>query len=256
MNPQAPLITDEARAILDGAQHDCQIREVPSMTWGVMDRLEVEHPEVLEAEAATIGSADWRDNLKQAIDSPGWNSSWELHALISGAVASGRAQGVGCVGVGEVGRSAAALVGGEMRPVSDVDETAEAEPVQPGSFKVPSRFSGMIADPLSSTGSHRLEDVHEQLELMTRVEQALLRATSNKVVLVGDPQQLQSIEAGAAFRSSHDRHGGVEIHEVRRQREDWQRDATRDLATGQTANAIHAYDAHDMVHEAQSRTGA
>ncbi|OJY02968.1 MAG: hypothetical protein BGO90_02475 [Legionella sp. 40-6] len=186
MNPQAPLITDEARAILDGAQHDCQIREVPSMTWGVMDRLEVEHPEVLEAEAATIGSADWRDNLKQAIDSPGWNSSWELHALISGVVASGRAQGVGCVGVGEVGRSAAALVGGEMRPVSDVDETAEAEPVQPGSFKVPSRFSGMIADPLSSTGSHRLEDVHEQLELMTRVEQALLRATSNKVVLVGD----------------------------------------------------------------------
>ncbi|SFQ89117.1 AAA domain-containing protein [Halopseudomonas formosensis] len=49
-----------------------------------------------------------------------------------------------------------------------------------------------------------------------------------KVVLVGDPQQLQSIEAGAAFRSIHDRHGGVEIHEVRRQREDWQRDATRD----------------------------
>ncbi|MCB1442023.1 MAG: Ti-type conjugative transfer relaxase TraA, partial [Methyloceanibacter sp.] len=42
-----------------------------------------------------------------------------------------------------------------------------------------------------------------------------------KVVLVGDPQQLQSIEAGAAFRSIHDRHGGVEIHEVRRQREDW-----------------------------------
>ena len=30
-----------------------------------------------------------------------------------------------------------------------------------------------------------------------------------KVVLVGDPQQLQSIEAGAAFRSLHERHGGV-----------------------------------------------
>ena len=77
-----------------------------------------------------------------------------------------------------------------------------------------------------------------------------------KVVLVGDPQQLQSIEAGAAFRSIHDRHGGVEIHEVRRQREDWQRDATRDLATGRTGNAIHAYDRHDMVHEAQSREQA
>ncbi|KND60659.1 Conjugal transfer protein TraA [Candidatus Burkholderia verschuerenii] len=41
-----------------------------------------------------------------------------------------------------------------------------------------------------------------------------------KVVLVGDPQQLQSIEAGAAFRSIHERHGGAEIGEVRRQRED------------------------------------
>jgi len=77
-----------------------------------------------------------------------------------------------------------------------------------------------------------------------------------KVVLVGDPQQLQSIEAGAAFRSIHDRHDGVEIHEVRRQREDWQRDATRDLATGRTGHAIHAYEAHDMVHSAETREQA
>ncbi len=77
-----------------------------------------------------------------------------------------------------------------------------------------------------------------------------------KVVLVGDPQQLQSIEAGAAFRSIHDRHGGAEIGEVRRQREDWQRDATRDLATSRTGEAIHAYDRHDMVHSAKTREQA
>src|SRR5690606_18172172 len=65
-----------------------------------------------------------------------------------------------------------------------------------------------------------------------------------------------SIEAGAAFRSIHERHGGVEIETVRRQREDWQRDATRDLATGRTGAAIHAYDAHDMVHKAQTREQA
>ena len=77
-----------------------------------------------------------------------------------------------------------------------------------------------------------------------------------KVVLVGDPQQLQSIEAGAAFRSIHERHGGAEIHEVRRQREDWQRDATRDLATGRTGHAISAYDRHGMVHSAETREQA
>jgi Ti-type conjugative transfer relaxase TraA len=77
-----------------------------------------------------------------------------------------------------------------------------------------------------------------------------------KVVLVGDPQQLQSIEAGAAFRSIFERHGGAEIGEVRRQREDWQRDATRDLATCRTGDAIHAYDGHSMVHAAPTREQA
>ncbi|RWC92564.1 MAG: Ti-type conjugative transfer relaxase TraA [Mesorhizobium sp.] len=77
-----------------------------------------------------------------------------------------------------------------------------------------------------------------------------------KVVLVGDPQQLQAIEAGAAFRSIHERHGGVEIGQVRRQREDWQRDATRDLATGRIDAAIGAYDARGMLHQAASRDEA
>jgi Ti-type conjugative transfer relaxase TraA len=77
-----------------------------------------------------------------------------------------------------------------------------------------------------------------------------------KVVLVGDPKQLQSIEAGAAFRSIHERHGGAEIGEVRRQREDWQRDATHDLATARTGDALDAYRSHGMVHEAQTREQA
>jgi Ti-type conjugative transfer relaxase TraA len=77
-----------------------------------------------------------------------------------------------------------------------------------------------------------------------------------KVVLVGDPKQLQSIEAGAAFRSLHERHGGAEIGEVRRQREDWQRDATRDLATGRNGDALEAYRSHGMVHDAQTREQA
>ena len=77
-----------------------------------------------------------------------------------------------------------------------------------------------------------------------------------KVLLVGDPQQLQAIEAGAAFRSIHERHGGAEIGEVRRQEEDWQRHATRDLANGRTGHALEAYRSRGMVHEAQTREQA
>lgn len=75
-------------------------------------------------------------------------------------------------------------------------------------------------------------------------------------MLVGDPQQLQAIEAGAAFRSVHERHGGVEITEVRRQREGWQQEATRHLATGRTGEAIAAYAERDMVHVAETREAA
>ncbi|WP_316173166.1 Ti-type conjugative transfer relaxase TraA, partial [Bradyrhizobium sp. SZCCHNRI2049] len=81
-------------------------------------------------------------------------------------------------------------------------------------------------------------------------------AAGAKVVLVGDPQQLQAIEAGAAFRSIHERHGGAEIGTVRRQREDWQRDATRDLGTGEVGHALEAYRSRGMVHEAPTREHA
>jgi len=77
-----------------------------------------------------------------------------------------------------------------------------------------------------------------------------------KVVLVGDPQQLQAIEAGAAFRAIHERHGSVEITEVRRQLHDWQRGATRHLATGRTGEAIRAYADHGMVHVTETREQA
>ncbi len=77
-----------------------------------------------------------------------------------------------------------------------------------------------------------------------------------KVVLVGDPQQLQAIEAGAAFRSIAEQVGSVEITDIRRQREDWQRDATRHLATGRTGEALTAYREQGMVHFADTREAA
>ncbi|WP_316173102.1 MULTISPECIES: Ti-type conjugative transfer relaxase TraA [unclassified Bradyrhizobium] len=103
----------------------------------------------------------------------------------------------------------------------------------------------LVIDEAGMVGTRQLERV------MSHAAEA-----GAKVVLVGDPQQLQAIEAGAAFRSIHERHGGAEIGEVRRQLEDWQRDATRDLATGKVGHALGAYRAHGLVHEAQTREQA
>ncbi|MBB3138958.1 Ti-type conjugative transfer relaxase TraA [Rhizobium pisi] len=68
-----------------------------------------------------------------------------------------------------------------------------------------------------------------------------------KLVLVGDPEQLQPIEAGAAFRAIADRVGYAELETIYRQREDWMRKASLDLARGRVGEALAAYRSEGRV---------
>ena len=95
----------------------------------------------------------------------------------------------------------------------------------------------LVVDEAGMIGSRQMERLLSQAQ-----------AAGAKVVLVGDPEQLQAIEAGAAFRAIAERVGAVEITEVRRQREGWQQQATRELATGRTGEALARYERAGMVH--------
>ena len=68
-----------------------------------------------------------------------------------------------------------------------------------------------------------------------------------KLVLVGDPDQLQPIEAGAAFRAIADDVGYAELETIYRQREPWMRDASLDLARGHVAKALETYQANGRL---------
>ncbi|CDZ42247.1 Ti-type conjugative transfer relaxase TraA [Neorhizobium galegae bv. officinalis] len=68
-----------------------------------------------------------------------------------------------------------------------------------------------------------------------------------KIVLVGDPEQLQPIEAGAAFRAIVDRVGYAELETIYRQRDDWMRKASLDLARGNVRQALAAYQGEGRV---------
>jgi Ti-type conjugative transfer relaxase TraA len=70
-----------------------------------------------------------------------------------------------------------------------------------------------------------------------------------KVILVGDPEQLKAIDAGAAFRALLERIGYIELSDIRRQRVKWQQDATKSFATGNTRHALYMYQKHDYVHQ-------
>ena len=72
-------------------------------------------------------------------------------------------------------------------------------------------------------------------------------STGAKVVLVGDPEQLQPIGPGAAFRAVAERAGFVELGEIRRQRVDWQRDASVDFARHRTLEGLSAYAERGLV---------
>ena len=102
-----------------------------------------------------------------------------------------------------------------------------------------------VIDEAAMVGTRQLQRVFAEAE-----------GAGAKLVLVGDVQQLQAIEAGAAFRLLAERHGAAEIGEVRRQESEWMRAATRDLANGKVGEALAAYTDADMVHRADTRDAA
>lgn len=77
-----------------------------------------------------------------------------------------------------------------------------------------------------------------------------------KLVLVGDPEQLQPIEAGAAFRAISDRIGYAELETIYRQREQWMRDASLNLARGKVALALDAYQSQGRLIGAKLKVDA
>lgn len=103
----------------------------------------------------------------------------------------------------------------------------------------------LVIDEAGLVGSRQLERV-----------MARARDAGAKVVLVGDPEQLQAIEAGAAFRALAERHGAAEITNVRRQRHEWQREATVELASARTGQALARYAEAGLVVAHDTREAA
>jgi Ti-type conjugative transfer relaxase TraA len=81
-------------------------------------------------------------------------------------------------------------------------------------------------------------------------------ARGAKIVLVGDHEQLQAIGAGAPFRAITEEIGHAELSEIRRQRVDWQREASVAFATHRTTEGLAAYHEHGDIRFSESREDA
>ena len=90
---------------------------------------------------------------------------------------------------------------------------------------------------------------------MARVA-AKMHEIGAKLVLVGDPDQLQPIEAGTPFRRIVDQHGAARLTDIHRQKADWQKQASRNLASGDISEAIDQYRRHGVVTQVDDRDTA
>lgn len=86
-------------------------------------------------------------------------------------------------------------------------------------------------------------DTRDMAYLVEKVKEAGAR-----LLLIGDPDQLQPICAGQAFKGIVDKVGSYELNEVWRQQEDWQKQATELLALGNVVDALSLYHKHDSIH--------
>jgi conjugative relaxase-like TrwC/TraI family protein len=103
----------------------------------------------------------------------------------------------------------------------------------------------LVVDEAGMVGSRKLG------RLLEHAQQA-----QAKVVLVGDDRQLASIDAGGGFRALRLRLGASELTENRRQQQAWEREALDLVRSGLVEEAVAAYQAHDRVVAADSKSAA
>lgn len=151
-------------------------------------------------------------------------------------------QGIRVHGAALSGKAAEGLQnasGIESRTLASIETSWKNgyEPISPGDV--------LVIDEAGMIGTRQMMRIAEKLQKI-----------GAKLVLVGDPGQLQPIEAGTPFADLVGSHGAATMTEIHRQRETWQQQASRDLAGGRVDDALSAYDADGSLYRSPNRDTA
>ena len=120
---------------------------------------------------------------------------------------------------------------------------------------IPSRTIAKLLIDLDR-GTEQLDDqtvlvIDEAAMVGTRALARLFDAADaggSRLILVGDPHQLQSIEAGGVLRGLEKRMPTIGLTENRRQWHAWERTALADLRAGEVGRFLTAYQANGRIH--------
>jgi Ti-type conjugative transfer relaxase TraA len=206
---------------------DSADRMAQSRTFGVsrrhLDQALADRPFLAEEQKAAVRHIAGAERIEAVVGIAGAGKS----TMLGAARQAWEAEGYEVMGAALAGKAAEGLEessGIRSRTLASFERSWER-----GRDALTSR-SVLVIDEAGMVGSRQLSRVLAQVD----------RAGA-KVVLVGDPEQLQPIGPGAAFRAVTERTGLVELGEIRRQREGWQREASVDFARNRTHEGVSAY---------------
>jgi ATP-dependent exoDNAse (exonuclease V) alpha subunit len=121
------------------------------------------------------------------------------------------------------------------------------------------REDGTQAPPTKALTEKTVVVVDEAAMNDTRLMAGLIRETEKagaKLLLVGDESQVPPVAAGNPFNTLKQELGYAELTENRRQRQDWQKDASREIRAGQVKEGLQKYLDADMIYIAKDRDEA
>jgi len=234
---QALRLQDEAiRAMTEGtssrrveqgnaASSTGEPRSMPQAGLSEEQRLAVRHVTGPEQIAAVIGFAGAGKSTMLAAARTAWEAQgYRVHgAALAGKAAEGLEESSGII----------------SRTLASWEHSWQAGRAELGSSDI------LVIDEAGMVGSRQLGRFVEEVE-----------RRGAKLVLVGDHEQLQAIGAGSPFRAIAERIGAVELSEIRRQKEEWQRQASIAFATHRTGEGLSAYADRGQVYFSDNREGA
>ena len=121
------------------------------------------------------------------------------------------------------------------------------------------REDGTMAPPTKVLTEKTVVVVDEAAMNDTRLMSSLIRETEKagaKLLLVGDESQVPPVAAGNPFKTLKKELGYAELTENRRQRADWQKEASREIRAGQVKEGLEKYLEAGMIEIAPDREKA
>lgn len=118
-------------------------------------------------------------------------------------------------------------------------QVKKPKPVKIGSKSV------LVIDEAAMIGTSEMRRILEEVE----------RAKA-RVVLVGDARQLQPIDPGSPFQSLVDRLGAIQLDEIQRQQNPFDRQMVKDLSEGNVHDALMNLAERELIHCADDRASA